>query len=281
MSWMPFAAIDRNDIADYVDALFLVYLILIFVRILLSWIPRIPYNPVLQRGRSASSTTSRTRICASSGASCRRSAAAGSRSTSARSSRSSCCSSCGRSSSARSSPADPGRPARTLQRHGGRAKSDWRCGRGPSPWSASSWRSTRSRSSSSIDHVAPRRPGRARSSASRSRTCATAASRSACWRGRATRSCWRCTLGALALLVVYFAAHAPRPGCGWRSGWWSAARSATSPTGCGSAPRSTSSTLRCGRPSTSPTSRSWPVWPARAAIAARAATEQRWRVGMS
>jgi YggT family protein len=41
------AAIDRNDIADYVDAVFLVYLILIFVRILLSWIPRMPYNPVL------------------------------------------------------------------------------------------------------------------------------------------------------------------------------------------------------------------------------------------
>ena len=41
------AAITRSDIADYVNALFLVYLILIFVRILLSWIPRIPYNPVL------------------------------------------------------------------------------------------------------------------------------------------------------------------------------------------------------------------------------------------
>ena len=41
------AAIGRADIADYVDALFLVYLILIFVRILLSWIPRIPYNPIL------------------------------------------------------------------------------------------------------------------------------------------------------------------------------------------------------------------------------------------
>ena len=37
----------RNDVADYVDALFLVYLILIFARILLSWIPRMPYNPVL------------------------------------------------------------------------------------------------------------------------------------------------------------------------------------------------------------------------------------------
>jgi YggT family protein len=41
------AAIDRTDIANYVDALFLVYIILIFARILLSWIPRIPYNPAL------------------------------------------------------------------------------------------------------------------------------------------------------------------------------------------------------------------------------------------
>jgi YggT family protein len=41
------AAIGRAEIADYVDALFLVYMILLFARILLSWIPRIPYNPVL------------------------------------------------------------------------------------------------------------------------------------------------------------------------------------------------------------------------------------------
>ena len=40
-------AIDRTDVANYVSALFLVYLILIFARILLSWIPRMPYNPVL------------------------------------------------------------------------------------------------------------------------------------------------------------------------------------------------------------------------------------------
>ena len=46
MTWV-IAAIGRNDIADYVNALFLVYIILIFVRILLSWIPRIPYNPIL------------------------------------------------------------------------------------------------------------------------------------------------------------------------------------------------------------------------------------------
>jgi YggT family protein len=47
MSWAPIAAIDRNDIADYVGALFTVYLILIFIRILLSWIPRMPYNRYL------------------------------------------------------------------------------------------------------------------------------------------------------------------------------------------------------------------------------------------
>jgi YggT family protein len=41
------AAIDRADVANYVNALFLVYIILIFARILLSWIPRIPYNPAL------------------------------------------------------------------------------------------------------------------------------------------------------------------------------------------------------------------------------------------
>ncbi len=40
-------AVDRADVADYVSALFVVYLILIFARILLSWIPRMPYNPVL------------------------------------------------------------------------------------------------------------------------------------------------------------------------------------------------------------------------------------------
>lgn len=41
------AAIDRADVANYINALFLVYIILIFARILLSWIPRIPYNPAL------------------------------------------------------------------------------------------------------------------------------------------------------------------------------------------------------------------------------------------
>ena len=43
----PSAAIERTDVADYVSALFYVYLALVFIRILLSWIPRLPYNPVL------------------------------------------------------------------------------------------------------------------------------------------------------------------------------------------------------------------------------------------
>ena len=41
-------AITRNDVADYVGALFVVYFILIFIRILLSWIPRMPYYPWLR-----------------------------------------------------------------------------------------------------------------------------------------------------------------------------------------------------------------------------------------
>ena len=43
---IPFA-IGRDEIADYVSALFLVFLVLIFIRILLSWIPRLPYNRYL------------------------------------------------------------------------------------------------------------------------------------------------------------------------------------------------------------------------------------------
>lgn len=37
-------ALSRYDVADYVSALFLVYIVLIFVNILISWIPRMPYN---------------------------------------------------------------------------------------------------------------------------------------------------------------------------------------------------------------------------------------------
>lgn len=41
---MILAALTRSDVADYVDALFLVYIILIFLNVLSSWIPRMPYN---------------------------------------------------------------------------------------------------------------------------------------------------------------------------------------------------------------------------------------------
>ena len=41
-------AITRGDVADYVGALFIVYIILIFLNILISWVPRMPYNPTLR-----------------------------------------------------------------------------------------------------------------------------------------------------------------------------------------------------------------------------------------
>lgn len=41
-------AISRSDVADYVGALFVVYIILIFGNIVLSWIPRLPYRPWLR-----------------------------------------------------------------------------------------------------------------------------------------------------------------------------------------------------------------------------------------
>ena len=41
MTWL---AVTRYDVADYVSALFLVYIVLIFLNILISWIPRMPYN---------------------------------------------------------------------------------------------------------------------------------------------------------------------------------------------------------------------------------------------
>jgi YggT family protein len=40
-------ALTRNDVANYLNTLLLVYLILIFIRILMSWIPRMPYNRYL------------------------------------------------------------------------------------------------------------------------------------------------------------------------------------------------------------------------------------------
>jgi YggT family protein len=40
-------ALTRDDVAEYVNALFTVYIILIFIRVLLSWIPRMPYYRLL------------------------------------------------------------------------------------------------------------------------------------------------------------------------------------------------------------------------------------------
>ena len=40
-------ALTRGDVADYVSVLFTVYIVLIFIRVLMSWFPRIPYHPVL------------------------------------------------------------------------------------------------------------------------------------------------------------------------------------------------------------------------------------------
>jgi YggT family protein len=40
-------AVTRADVADYVETLALVYLVLIFIRIIMSWIPRMPYNRYL------------------------------------------------------------------------------------------------------------------------------------------------------------------------------------------------------------------------------------------
>jgi len=41
-------ALTRGDVADYVGALFTVYIILIFANILISYVPRMPYRPWLR-----------------------------------------------------------------------------------------------------------------------------------------------------------------------------------------------------------------------------------------
>lgn len=41
-------ALTRDDVADYVSALILVYVILIFIRIVASFVPRMPYRPWLK-----------------------------------------------------------------------------------------------------------------------------------------------------------------------------------------------------------------------------------------
>lgn len=41
-------ALTRFDVADYVNALFIVYIVLIFANILISYVPRMPYNRPLR-----------------------------------------------------------------------------------------------------------------------------------------------------------------------------------------------------------------------------------------
>jgi YggT family protein len=41
-------ALSRGDAAQYVSALFTVYIVLIFANILISYIPRVPYSPPLR-----------------------------------------------------------------------------------------------------------------------------------------------------------------------------------------------------------------------------------------
>lgn len=48
MSGLLLLAIARDDVANYVSALFLVYIMLIFLNVLSSWIPRMPYSPALR-----------------------------------------------------------------------------------------------------------------------------------------------------------------------------------------------------------------------------------------
>jgi uncharacterized protein YggT (Ycf19 family) len=40
-------AVSRVDVANYVLTLMYVYVILIFIRVIMSWLPRMPYNRVL------------------------------------------------------------------------------------------------------------------------------------------------------------------------------------------------------------------------------------------
>ena len=47
---MTLLALTRVDVADYVNTLILIYIVLIFIRILMSWIPRMPYNRWLNMG---------------------------------------------------------------------------------------------------------------------------------------------------------------------------------------------------------------------------------------
>ena len=46
MNALPLA-ISRGDVADYVDTLVTVYIVLILIQILVSWFRSIPYHPIL------------------------------------------------------------------------------------------------------------------------------------------------------------------------------------------------------------------------------------------
>ena len=59
--------VGRGEVASYISALFIVYIILIFIRILLSWVPRMPLNPIIRAIvgfvlSQSSSTVSRSRM---------------------------------------------------------------------------------------------------------------------------------------------------------------------------------------------------------------------------
>lgn len=41
-------ALSRGDVASYVNALLIVYMALVFANILISYVPRMPYNPYLR-----------------------------------------------------------------------------------------------------------------------------------------------------------------------------------------------------------------------------------------
>jgi YggT family protein len=45
---MTVLALARGDVADYVNALFIVYIALVFANVLISYIPRIPYSRPLR-----------------------------------------------------------------------------------------------------------------------------------------------------------------------------------------------------------------------------------------
>ncbi len=41
-------ALSRGDVATYVNAIFIVYIVLIFANVLISYVPRMPYSPPLR-----------------------------------------------------------------------------------------------------------------------------------------------------------------------------------------------------------------------------------------